>query len=561
MWRAILLVALTVESAVAGNVGVTATLESCQAGCNDALALDKRCQLPVNSYECAIKYLKCNRTCRVVIGAVLTPSQVIPRPTHFAYGNASITFDSGLQNITVILNIANGSSPINGVHIHEAAPGANGNVVADLASLSPDGGWLTATVALDPAVAQRILKNPAAFYLDVHTQQFPPGAIRGQLAYDSGGTITYAADLRGNNEAPPVTTNAFGSAFVKLDLFNNTVTWDVVSSGIGSATASHIHRGAAGVAGPVIINFATTPGQIVGGHTSGSALIAQQQTANLQASDLTALQLASTAKDYYVNVHSSAFPGGEIRGPLLPVNEYEVAIAGRVTNSIAQTFVTDARIFNPSYQSSVAALLEYFTAGSVSGGVPNAATVVNIPPRGTAALDDVAGPSGLNVGGTTGALRVSSASELAVTSRIFVDLQSSGKGSFGQYAAGQLLAMGLRRGVMPQLSNRADGTGGFRTNTGFFNPNATPATVRLELRDAAGGLVAENTITLQAYSQQQNAIGTYFPGADLSNAANLTLSFDSSAPIFGYSAVNDNVSGDSIFVAAQIDPGVAGGNQ
>src|SRR5437762_3193061 len=199
MWRAMLLIAVTVQSAVAANVGVTATLENCQAGCNDALALDKRCQLPVNSYECAIKYLKCNRTCRVVLGAVLTPSQVIPRPTTGAYGDASMTFDSSLQSITVVMNIANGTSPISGVHIHEAAAGASGNVVADLASLSPDNGFLTATVALDPAVAQRILKNPAAFYVDVHTQQFPAGAIRGQLAYDRGRTTTFGADLRGSN--------------------------------------------------------------------------------------------------------------------------------------------------------------------------------------------------------------------------------------------------------------------------------------------------------------------------------------------------------------------------
>ena len=45
-------------------------------------------------------------------------------------------------------------------------------------------------------------------------------------------------------------------------------------------------------------------------------------------------------------------------------------------------------------------------------------------------------------------------------------------------------------------------------------------------------------------------------GVDLSNAPNLTLSFDASAPIFAYAGVNDNVSTDPIFVAAQPDSGL-----
>ncbi|HEX7418924.1 MAG TPA: hypothetical protein VF505_03500, partial [Thermoanaerobaculia bacterium] len=68
--------------------------------------------------------------------------------------------------------------------------------------------------------------------------------------------------------------------------------------------------------------------------------------------------------------------------------------------------------------------------------------------------------------------------------------------------------------------------------------------------------LGSNTITLAPLSQQQNAITAYFPGVDLSNAS-CTLSFDASAPIIVYGAVNDNVSGDSIFVVGQPDPGVS----
>ena len=106
-------------------------------------------------------------------------------------------------------------------------------------------------------------------------------------------------------------------------------------------------------------------------------------------------------------------------------------------------------------------------------------------------------------------------------------------------------------------SNRADLSAGFRTNVGFFNPSNQTATVRLELRDATGALVGSNLITLQALSQQQSAIGTFFPTVDLSNATNLTLTFDSSVGIVVYASVVDNVSTDQIFVFAQEDTGVA----
>jgi hypothetical protein len=503
----------------------------------------------------AISLLFASAASAQTLGAVLTGSQEVPPTTSPGFGNATVVFDAAHQNVTVTITVANLGAPISVFHIHESPAGVSGGVVVDLINLGGvfTNGTMTGTFPIAADIATRMLQNPNNFYVNVHTTQFPGGAVRGQLAYTTGARVNYAAELRPGNEVPANASPSFGSAFVSLDLANTNIAWEVNTSGIVSPTLSHIHRAAAGVNGQVIINFALNSGQIPNGRTNGSGSIAAQQASAFLASDLTALGSASTANGYYVNVHSTAFPGGEIRGQLVPANEYDIAVAGRVTSAIGQTFVTDVRVFNPSYTAATTALIEYLTGGATAV----ASMAVNLPPRGTAVLDDIVGPSGFNMPGTLGALRVTSASQLAVTSRIFADLRSSGKGTFGQFVAAQPRANGLRRGVLPQLSNRSDPATGLRTQIGFFNANNSTVTARLELRDPAGTLVSQNTINLAPLTQQQNAIGIYFPGVDLSNSANLTMTFDASAPILGYAAVNDNVTGDSIFVTAQSDSGVA----
>jgi hypothetical protein len=313
------------------------------------------------------------------------------------------------------------------------------------------------------------------------------------------------------------------------------------------------------VNGPVVINFATSPAQIPGGRTVGSGPVTGSQSANLQPADLVNLASPVTAAGYYVNIHSSAFPGGEVRGQLVPANEYDIPIAGRVTNGLGQTFVTDVRVFNPSYTNAATALLEYFRSSIEPNATAHASLVVNIPPRGTAVLDDVA--DDLNGANSTGAIRVSSATTLAVTSRIYLDRNAFDGGTLGQFVAAQPRSNALRRGVLPQLSNSADLSRGFRTNVGFFNPNPNDLTIRLELRDAAGTLLGQRTMAIGAYTHQQNSIATYFPDfTGIGTAENLTLSFDASSPLFVYAGVNDNVSGDSMMVTAQSDTGV-GANQ
>jgi hypothetical protein len=79
-----------------------------------------------------------------------------------------------------------GSAPT-AAHIHgPARPNQNAGILVPLSPpTSPDPGASSGCVTVDPAVAHAILKNPRKYYANVHTAQFPAGAVRGQLGRKS----------------------------------------------------------------------------------------------------------------------------------------------------------------------------------------------------------------------------------------------------------------------------------------------------------------------------------------------------------------------------------------
>ncbi len=112
--------------------------------------------------------------------------------------------------------------------------------------------------------------------------------------------VKLKADLKGATEVPPTDSKGTGTAAITYDSADKKLTWTVTYSGLsGPATAAHFHGPAepgknAGVAVP-IPNQATSP-------VNGSATLTDAQAADL------------LAGKYYVNVHTAANPGGEIRG-------------------------------------------------------------------------------------------------------------------------------------------------------------------------------------------------------------------------------------------------------
>ncbi|MBB5350772.1 uncharacterized protein (TIGR03382 family) [Haloferula luteola] len=121
----------------------------------------------------------------------------------------------------------------------------------------------------------------------------------------SAATMIFTATLEGSQEVPPNASPGSGSATLSLDDVTGAWTLNGTYAGlVGNVTASHIHLGPAGVNGGVITALTVTG--TTSGTLSGSGTFTLTQMSDLQ------------SESYYVNVHSASFPGGEIRGQLVP---------------------------------------------------------------------------------------------------------------------------------------------------------------------------------------------------------------------------------------------------
>jgi CHRD domain len=114
------------------------------------------------------------------------------------------------------------------------------------------------------------------------------------------GALDHRVVLEGRQEVPPVTTVAAGTGVITIRP-DGSISGSVTTSGI-NATAAHIHQAARGANGPVIVPMVKS-GDFTWSIPPGSKLTEAQHAAH-------------RAGNLYVNVHSAAHPGGEIRGQI-----------------------------------------------------------------------------------------------------------------------------------------------------------------------------------------------------------------------------------------------------
>lgn len=104
--------------------------------------------------------------------------------------------------------------------------------------------------------------------------------------------------LSGANEVPPADPDGTGTATITINRGEGQVCWSITAENIGPFTGAHIHRAPAGANGPVVVPLSLGTG-------------CDDDVDRELAKDI-----AKNPENYYVNVHTTEFPGGAIRGQL-----------------------------------------------------------------------------------------------------------------------------------------------------------------------------------------------------------------------------------------------------
>ncbi len=112
---------------------------------------------------------------------------------------------------------------------------------------------------------------------------------------------TFTVSMNGKQETPKGDPNGKGSAKLTLEPSKGKLCFKLSWSGIDKPTASHIHSGKRGVAGPVVI-------PIFGGTAKHSGCV--------PASKSLLEKIIAKPSGYYVNIHTTKYPGGALRGQL-----------------------------------------------------------------------------------------------------------------------------------------------------------------------------------------------------------------------------------------------------
>ena len=117
-----------------------------------------------------------------------------------------------------------------------------------------------------------------------------------------GSSVNLGGTLSGSQEVPPVATSGTGRVDATFDKQSRKLSYTVVYSGLhAGASAGHLHGPAAmGQNAGVVVPFANATSPI-----RGEAVLTEAQAADL------------LAGRWYANIHTSAHPGGEIRGQLM----------------------------------------------------------------------------------------------------------------------------------------------------------------------------------------------------------------------------------------------------
>lgn len=227
----------------------------------------------------------------ILFAGVMHGSDEVPAVTSSALGLGSFVLSGSETKLEYKVLVTGLSGPIIGAHLHYGEAGKAGPIAYPL---SFSGNTLMGTIDVNSAFVDSLFND--LVYVNVHTTANPNGEIRSTLGF----VDQVAFDVLANGAGETSPTNSRGKALAIgwldpiLDTLNYLVLYDSIVPNAG-----HFHIGAKGVDGGIIIPFTS----LVGTPAFIGRVAIKPDT------------LSKIIKgEVYLNLHTVANPGGEIRG-------------------------------------------------------------------------------------------------------------------------------------------------------------------------------------------------------------------------------------------------------
>lgn len=237
----------------------------------------------------------------------LDGEQGVPMVRTEQFAMASLTINETDMMVMAEMDLSDVAG-VSAAHIHSGEVGSNGPVIFGLSDADSDSVWVVEGESITQEQHDALLAGN--WYVNVHTESFPDGELRGQVVTDTQSVHVFT--LSGDQEVPPVQTDAYGQAYLLYDSSNGAMTLNTWAWNL-TATAAHIHLAEAGLNGEVVVEWEA--------NADNEGVWQLPEGTILGSNEVTALQMANL----YIDIHTEANPDGEIRGQILP-DGYELLL-------------------------------------------------------------------------------------------------------------------------------------------------------------------------------------------------------------------------------------------
>ena len=285
----------------------------------------------------------------VELRATITGSQEVPPSGSLGTGTAIMFYYPSSNTFDLMVSITGLSNAATASHIHEAAAGSSGSVVSP--NFGGDSAYTRSGTSLTGTfLSQRYTGNPGELlkgnaYYNLHTAAFPGGELRGQLAVRAGQSIRLYSNMTVAQEQaafPNVNLsglNDFGAALMTYDPATNRISLRSSVYNFNNAMSnSHFHEAAPGVSGGVSQNLGPNPNAAAGSAANQLATYSNA-SGSIQGSyegTYGGDPIKLLTGGAYLNYHSTAFTGGELRGQVFASSETP---SSRLLNMALRGFV------------------------------------------------------------------------------------------------------------------------------------------------------------------------------------------------------------------------------